>query len=133
MKKQWILTAVYAIIAALYTAVSLILVTERTGLFWAGLAFFLISAAFAGAVSVLVSIKKSAAFPMELAFVVFSIIYLLTVFSVNIVFCYIFKAPIRIFVSVQLMLMAIYAIVMLLFSLARNKIIRGKERAARNI
>lgn len=91
MKKQWIIAAVYIIIAALYTAVALILVTDRTGLFWSGLAFFLIAIAAAGTVTVAVSSKRSSVFPMELSFVVFSVIYIIAVFIMNIVFCYTLK------------------------------------------
>ena len=40
MKKKWILMSAFAVIAILYTALSFIFVTERTGLFWAGLSFF---------------------------------------------------------------------------------------------
>ena len=46
MKKKWILMSAFAVIAILYTALSFIFVTERTGLFWAGLSFFLAAAVF---------------------------------------------------------------------------------------
>lgn len=130
MKKQGIIAAVYIIIAALYTAVSLILVTDRTALFWSGLVFFLIAAAAAGAVTVAVSSKRSSVFPMELSFVVFSVIYIIAVFIMNIVFCYVFKAPVRIFTSIQLMVLAIYAIIMLLLLLAKKTIEKNREMRA---
>lgn len=130
MKKQGIIAAVYIIIAALYTAVSLILVTDRTALFWSGLVFFLIAAAAAGAVTVAVSSKRSSVFPMELSFVVFSVIYIIAVFIMNIVFCYTFKAPVRIFTSIQLMLLAIYAIIMLLLLLVKKTIEKNRDMHA---
>lgn len=127
MKRQWIIAAVYIIIAALYTAVSLILVTERTALFWAGLVFFLIADAAAGIITVAVSSKRSSVFPMELSFVVFSVIYIIAVFVMNIVFCYLFKASVRIFTSIQLMLLAIYAIIMLLLLLVKKTIEKNRD------
>ena len=68
MKKKWILMSAFAVIAILYTALSFIFVTERTGLFWAGLSFFLAAAVFSCAVAVSEYTKRGTAFWIRLLF-----------------------------------------------------------------
>ena len=76
MKKKWILMSAFAVIAILYTALSFIFVTERTGLFWAGLSFFLAAAVFSCAVAVSEYTKRGTAFWIRLLFIIFSFMYL---------------------------------------------------------
>ena len=128
MKKKWILMSAFAVIAILYTALSFIFVTERTGLFWAGLSFFLAAAVFSWAVAVSEYTKRGTAFWIRLLFIIFSFMYLLTVLAVNIIFSFIFKSPVGTFISVQLLLLAIYIIIILMLFITKRMI--KKSRAA---
>ena len=117
----------FAVIAILYTTLSFIFITERTGLFWAGLSFFLAAAVFSCAVTVSEYTKRGTAFWIRLLFIIFSFMYLLTVLAVNIIFSFIFKSPVGTFISVQLLLLAIYIIIILMLFITK-RMIKKAER-----
>ena len=100
----------------------------KNGTFLGGTFVFLAAAVFSCAVAVSEYTKRGTAFWIRLLFIIFSFMYLLTVLAVNIIFSFIFKSPVGTFISVQLLLLAIYIIIILMLFITKRMI--KKSRAA---
>lgn len=119
MRKHGLILAIYSIVAALYVAITLILSTDRNAVFWIGFAMVLLSVALTTATTIILNKKRSSAFPVEISMVVFSVIYSIIVIAVNVLFGFIFKAKVSIFISIHILCFALYSIITLLLFVAK--------------
>ncbi|MEE1314179.1 MAG: hypothetical protein UHS49_00220 [Faecalimonas sp.] len=124
MKKNSILVAIYSIMASLYIALSLILVTERNTTFWIGIAMVVFSVAIAAIITAVVNKEHNSAFLIGLSMVGVSAIYIAVVISINLLFGCIFDTPVHIFVSIHILCLALYAGVVLLLFLVKPYIVK---------
>lgn len=124
MRKNGMALSVYAVLAALYIALSLILTTDKNVIFWIGFAMVLFSVVVTATVTLLSNRKRSSAFPIELSIVAFSAMYVVVVIAVNMVFGFIFRTAINIFVSAHIFCLALYAVITLLLFVAKNGVIK---------
>ena len=133
MRKHSIILSIYSIVAALYVALTLILSTDRNAVFWIGFAMVLFSIAITTATTIILNKKRSSAFPLEISMVVFSVIYLIIVIAVNLLFGFIFKAPVNIFICIHILCLALYSIITLILFVAKIGIIKQNNQVNEKI
>lgn len=124
MKRKGPILAIYLIISATYIALSLILTTDKSSVFWTGLGFALISMLVTSVVLAVSMHKKSSAFPIEVSITAFSAIYLAVVFSINIICGYVLKAALNILVSVHVACLVLFSVIILLMFITKIGIIK---------
>lgn len=128
MRKHGIVLSVYSIVAMLYIALSLILTTDRNTVFWIGFAMALFAVGLTAVITVATNRKTSSAFPLEISMVAFSAIYVAVVIAINILFGFIFKTAVNIFISIHLICMALYAIITVLMFATKNVVIKQNNQ-----
>ena len=128
MKKHGIILSIYSIVAVLYIALSLILTTDKNMIFWIGFAVVLFSVALATATTIVSNRKQISEFPVEISMVVFSTIYVAIVIAINILFGFIFKTTVNIFISVHLIGITLYAIIIVLMFVTKNVVIKQNNQ-----
>lgn len=128
MRKHGIVLSVYSIVAMLYIALSLILTTDRNTVFWIGFAMVLFAVGLTAVITVATNRKTSSAFPLEISMVAFSAIYVAVVIAINILFGFIFKTAVNIFISIHLIFMALYAIITVLMFATKNVVIKQNNQ-----
>ena len=129
MKKQSVYIVIIAIIMAVYSVLSILLTSDRNTVFWIGYGFLIFSLIVMGLITFLSTRKRSAAFPIEISNITFSSIYVLCVFVINLIFGYIFHIEPRVFTSIQIICLGIFAILTLLMQLTKARIIKQNNDA----
>lgn len=128
MRKHGIVLLVYSIVAVLYIALSLILATDRNTVFWIGFAMVLVAVALTTTITIASNRKRSSAFPVEISMVVFSAIYVAIVIAINVLFGFVFKSTVNIFISIHLICMALYAVIVVLMFATKNMVIKQNNQ-----
>ena len=132
MRKHGIIISIYLIVAALYIALTLILSTDRNAVFWIGFTMVLFSVALTTATTIILN-KRSSAFPVDISMVVFSVIYLIIVIAVNVLFGFILKAKVNIFISIHILCLALYSIITLLLFVAKIGITKQNNQVNKKV
>jgi len=129
MKKQGVYISIIAIIMAVYSALSILLTSQRNTVFWIGYGFFIFSLVVMSLITLVSTRRRSAAFPIEISTITFSSIYVLSVFVINLIFGYIFHIEPRVFTSIQIICLGIFTILTLLMQLTKAGIIKQNNDA----
>lgn len=129
MRKHGIVVLVYSIMAALYISLSLILTTDRNTVFWIGFAMVLFVVALTSSITIVSNRKRSSAFPLEISMIVFSVIYVATVVAINILFGFVLKTIVNVFISIHLICMTLYAVIVVLMFATKNVVIKQNNQA----
>lgn len=124
MKRKLILVFVFSILAATYVALSLMLTENKSAVFWIGFFFFIFALMMTAALCVMSTNTRSGAFPIEISLLTFSGLYTAIVFLVNMIFGYIIPLDQLVFLSIQIVCVAIFAIILLLTSLAKSHVMK---------
>lgn len=133
MKKQGAYISIIAIIMIVYSALSISLTSDRNTVFWIGYGFLIFSLVVMGMITLVSTHRRSTAFPIEISIITFSSIYVFSVFIVNLVFGCIFKTDPKVFTSIQIICLAIFAILTLLMQLTKAEIIKQNNDANEKI
>lgn len=133
MRKNGIIISIYSIIAALYVALTLILSTDRNAVFWIGFAMVLFSVALTTVTTIILNKKRSSAFPVDISMAVFSVIYLIIVIAVNVLFGFIFKTAVNIFISIHILCLALYSIIILLLFVTKISTVKQNNQVNKKI
>lgn len=132
MKKKYIILAIFAIIIIAFVVLSLMLTTEKTTIFWIGFSFMI----FALCLTIVITLgsvsKRSAAFPIEISLITFAALYTLAVLIVNILFGNIFIISIKVFLSIHITCLAIFAVIALLMIMAKSAITKQNSDVNNN-
>lgn len=129
MKKQGVYIVIIAIIMAVYSVLSILLTSDRNTVFWIGYGFLIFSLIVMGLITLVSTRRRSTAFPIEISNITFSSIYVLCVFVINLIFGYIFHIEPRVFTSIQIICLGIFAILTLLMQLTKARIIKQNNDA----
>ncbi len=127
MRKNRLVLLIYSIVVAIYIALSLIFTTARNTVFWIGFVMMLSAVAIAASITI-ASNRRSSAFPQEISITVFSAIYVAIVIELNILFVFVFKVTVNIFICIHLICMALYAVIVVLMSVTKNMVIRQNNQ-----
>lgn len=122
-EKKTLTYLIYLIVIVVYTALSLILVKEKTNVFWCSYVFFVLAILISVVLTVISVEKISSAFPIELSLNTFSYVYLVIIFMVNIIFGKVFVLPFRNFISIHIACLGLFAIITILLMLTKGRII----------
>lgn len=125
MKKHGVYISV--IITIIYSALSILLTSDRNTVFWIGFGFIIFSLIILGLIISLSTRRRSVAFPIEISAIAFSSIYVLCVFAINLIFGYIFHIEPRVFISIQIILLGVFALLTLLMQLTKARIIKNNN------
>lgn len=128
MKKTSLILSLYCIIAAAYISVSLLVTENKNSIFWFGFGAMLFSLSLFFAVT-LIATKKNFAFPTEISITGFSSLYTIATFGVNIIFGYVFNIGLNLFISLHIVILAIYLVILILL-IRSSSYIRHQNRVA---
>lgn len=124
MKKLGFYISIIVIIMAVYSVLSILLTSEKDTVFWIGYGFFMFSLIITGIITLISTRGRSAAFPVEISSITISSIYVFCVFAINLIFGYMFQIETRLFLSIQIICLGIFAILTLLIQQAKDVIIK---------
>ncbi len=124
MQKKTFTYLIYLIFIVVYSALSFILVKEKTNVFWCGYVFFVLAILISAALTVISVEKRSSAFPIELSLITFSYVYVVITFLVNIIFGKVFVLPFRQFISIHIACLGLFVIITILLMLAKGQVVK---------
>lgn len=132
MKKTSLILSLYCIITAAYISVSLLVTDNKSSVFWFGFAAMLFSLSLFLVVT-LISTNKSLAFPTELSIIVFSSLYTIATFGINIIFGYVLNIGLNLFISLHIVVLAIYLVILILLFKSKNYIAHQNSAANKKV
>ena len=132
MKKKYLALSVFSIIIVAYTVLSLMLTTEKSENFWIGFSFMIFALLLTTIITMASINKSSSAFPIEISLITFSALYVLVAFVVNILFGNIFMTSTKVFLSIHIICLTIFAVISLLIIIAKSAITKQNSDAKDN-
>ncbi len=124
MKRYSVIFSIFAIISAVYAALSLLLADEKNNVFWIGFGMILFSIVLVALITCVSTKKRNSAFPLDISIITFSSTYILAVLCINVLLGNIYGSGIKPFVSVHIICFAFYAITVLVLFVAKGGIIK---------
>lgn len=124
MQKKTFTYLIYLIFVVVYSALSFILVKEKTNIFWSGYVFFVLAILISAVLTVISVEKRSSAFPIELSLITFSYVYVVITFLVNFIFGKVFVLSFRKFISIHIACLGLFAIIMILLMLTKGLVVK---------
>lgn len=122
MGKSGIAGLIYTVIAAIYAAVALILVSEKNALFWLGFSITLFSCLLAAVITALSINKPSTVFPLKISIAAFCAMYAAVSIAISVLLGMILKVNVNIFITIHVICLALFAIIVLVMFIAKNRI-----------
>lgn len=132
MKKKYLALSVFSIIIVAYTVLSLMLTTEKSENFWIGFSFMIFALLLTTIITMASINKSSSAFPIEISLITFSALYVLVAFVVNILFGNIFMTSTKVFLSIHIVCLTIFAVISLLIIIVKSAITKQNSDAKDN-
>ena len=124
MQKKTFTYFIYLIFIVVYSALSFILVKEKTNIFWCGYLFFVLAILISAVLTVISVQKLSSAFPIELSLITFSYVYVVITFLVNFIFGKVFVLSFSKFISIHIACLGLFAIITILLMLTKGLVVK---------
>ncbi|GAA4653743.1 hypothetical protein GCM10023142_08810 [Anaerocolumna aminovalerica] len=124
MQKKTFTYFIYLIFIVVYSALSFILVKEKTNIFWWGYLFFVLAILISAVLTVISVQKLSSAFPIELSLITFSYVYVVITFLVNFIFGKVFVLSFSKFISIHIACLGLFAIITILLMLTKGLVVK---------
>lgn len=124
MQKKTFTYFIYLIFIVVYSALSFILVKEKTNIFWWGYLFFVLAILISAVLTVISFQKLSSAFPIELSLITFSYVYVVITFLVNFIFGKVFVLSFSKFISIHIACLGLFAIITILLMLTKGLVVK---------
>ncbi|MDU6266580.1 MAG: hypothetical protein E6600_18980 [Anaerocolumna aminovalerica] len=124
MQKKTFTYFIYLIFIVVYSALSFILVKEKTNIFWCGYLFFVLAILISAVLTVISVQKLSSAFPIELSLITFSYVYVVITFLVNFIFGKVFVLSFSKFISIHIACLGLFAIITTLLMLTKGLVVK---------
>ncbi len=134
-KKSWIMTAViYAIIFAVFNLLVFVIANEKNGVFWMSYAFMCIAFIVQGASMLLAlrSLETETVF-MGIPLASLSLYYFFAAMFVGAVFMFFQNAPFKLALVLQILILAIYAVVSIMALMSRNVVQDVNDNLKENV
>lgn len=134
-KKSWIMmAAIYAIIFAVFNLLVFVIVNEKNGVFWMSYAFMCIAfvVQIASMLLALRSLETETVF-MGIPLASLSMYYFFAAIFVGAVFMFFQNAPFRLAIVLQILILAIYAVVAIMALMSRNVVQDVNDNLKENV
>lgn len=127
MRKKTLPYLIYLIVILVYSFLSILLTKEKTDVFWCGFVFVILAVLISAALTFISVEKNSSAFPIELSLISFSYIYVIIALLVNLVFGKVLTLPFRVFISIHIVCLGLFAIITILLMLSKGHIAKQND------
>jgi hypothetical protein len=127
MRKKTLPYLIYLIVILVYSFLSILLTKEKTDVFWCGFVFAILAVFISAALTFISVEKNSSAFPIELSLISFSYIYVIIALLVNLIFGKVLTLPFRVFISIHIVCLGLFAIITILLMLSKWHIAKQND------
>jgi CDP-diglyceride synthetase len=129
MKKRTAIFFIFGIAIAMSAILLLLFANNKNSVFWVSFAFLELSFAVAAVITLLLAGDSKFSFPFELSLITFSYLYIAIVVAIDLLFGWIFKVYLIIYICIHLAVLSAFLIIGILMFLSKRSIAKQNETA----